>query len=251
MPHELHGRHRGAARRLPARTRPHRRARRQIRHRDLRSRGRAHPRPVGGGGARLHPRHAGRRLSRPRPISTTTAPATTPVPIKVKVIVAGDELTVDYSEHRRARPKGPINSGYFGGGQTTARVAFKYLMGADEMANEGTFRPIKLILPHGKLLSADPTAPMFMYPTPFPDRRSTPSSRRWKTRCRRACPAAHFGTHSGVRFYRPARRTARSSTATTAATAAGAPAPPTTAPARSAPWRMATPASSRWSCRSR
>ena len=41
-------------------------------------------------------------------------------------------------------------------------------MGADEMANEGTFRPIKLVLPPAKLLSADPTAPMGNYPTPFP-----------------------------------------------------------------------------------
>src|ERR1700704_921750 len=91
----------------------------------------------------------------------------TPVPIKVKVIVEGDELTVDYSE-LAGQAKGPINSGYFGGGQTTARVAFKYLRGAAEMANEGTFRPIKLILPPGKLLSADPTAPMGNYSTPFP-----------------------------------------------------------------------------------
>jgi N-methylhydantoinase B len=70
----------------------------------------------------------------------------TPVPIKVKVIVAGDELIVDYSEIAE-QAKGPINSGYFGGGQTTARVAFKYLLGTSENANEGTFRPIKLILP--------------------------------------------------------------------------------------------------------
>jgi len=52
----------------------------------------------------------------------------TPVPIKVKVIVAGDELTVDYSE-LAGQAKGPINSGYFGGGQTTARVAFKIFAG--------------------------------------------------------------------------------------------------------------------------
>src|SRR6266446_5187762 len=90
-----------------------------------------------------------------------------PVPIKIRVIIAGDELTVDYSDIAE-QSKGPINSGYFGGGQTIARVAFKYLMGPSEMANEGTFRPIKLILPAGKLVSADPTAPMFMYPTPFP-----------------------------------------------------------------------------------
>src|SRR5262249_12980417 len=90
-----------------------------------------------------------------------------PVPIIVEVTVDGDELTVDFTD-MAPQAKGPINSGYFGGGQTIARVAFKSLMGADEMANEGTFRPIKLILPQGKLISADPTAPMFMYPTPFP-----------------------------------------------------------------------------------
>src|SRR5579864_1030784 len=73
-----------------------------------------------------------------------------PVPINVKVIVAGDQLTVDYSEMAE-QARGPINSGYFGGGQTIARVAFKYLIGPEEMANEGTFRPIKLILPPGKL----------------------------------------------------------------------------------------------------
>ncbi len=145
------------------------------------------------------------------------------MPIKVKVIVAGDELTVDYSEIA-GQAKGPINSGYFGGGQTIARVAFKYLMGADEPANEGTFRPLKLILPPGKLVSADPTAPMGMYPTPFPtvDRHHHQGAREW--RCRRRVTGAHFGTHSGVRFYGTRARTARSSTATTAAMAAGAPA---------------------------
>jgi N-methylhydantoinase B len=121
------------------------------------------------------------------------------VPIIVKVIVAGDELTVDYTD-MAPQAKGPINSGYYGGGQTIARVAFKYLMGADEMANEGTFRPIKLVLPHGKLISADPTAPMFMYPTPFPTVidaviKALEHALPWRV------PGGHFGTHSGVRFY--------------------------------------------------
>ena len=123
----------------------------------------------------------------------------TPVPIKVKVIVAGDELTVDYSEIA-AQAKGPINSGYYGGGQTTARVAFKYLLGSAEMANEGTFRPIKLVLPPGKLLSADPTAPMFMYPTPFPTVIDAVIKALEKALPERV-PGGHFGTHSGVRFY--------------------------------------------------
>jgi N-methylhydantoinase B len=122
-----------------------------------------------------------------------------PVPIIVKVIVEGDELTVDFTDIA-LQAKGPINSGYYGGGQTIARVAFKYLMGADEMANEGTFRPIKLVLPLGKLISADPTAPMFMYPTPFPtviDAVIKALERALPARV----PGGHFGTHSGVRFY--------------------------------------------------
>jgi N-methylhydantoinase B len=122
-----------------------------------------------------------------------------PVPIKVRVVVEGDEMTVDYSEIAE-QAKGAINSGYYGGGQTIARVAFKYLMGADEMANEGTFRPIKLVLPLGKLISADPTAPMFMYPTPFPTVIDAVIKALEKALPARV-PGGHFGTHSGVRFY--------------------------------------------------
>ena len=121
------------------------------------------------------------------------------VPIKVKVVVAGDELTIDYSDIAE-QAKGPINSGWFGGGQTTARVAFKYLIGADEMANEGTFRPIRLILPPGKLLSADPTAPMFMYPTPFPTVIDAVIKALEKALPERV-PGGHFGTHSSVSFF--------------------------------------------------
>jgi N-methylhydantoinase B len=121
------------------------------------------------------------------------------VPIIVKVIVEGDELTVDYTDIA-PQAKGPINSGYYGGGQTIARVAFKYLIGADEMANEGTFRPIKLVLPQGKLISADPTAPMFMYPTPFPTVIDA-VIKALENALPARVPGGHFGTHSGVRFY--------------------------------------------------
>ncbi|HEY7300991.1 MAG TPA: hydantoinase B/oxoprolinase family protein [Xanthobacteraceae bacterium] len=122
-----------------------------------------------------------------------------PVRVKVKVIVRDDELTVDYSEMAQ-QAKGPINSGYYGGGQTIARVAFKYLLGADEMANEGTFRPIKLVLPPGKLISADPTAPMFMYPTPFPTIIDA-IIKALENALPQRVPGGHFGTHSGVRLY--------------------------------------------------
>ena len=210
---------------------------------------RDHSRPVGGGGARLHPRHAGRHLygrdfSRQRPLRRRR-----PVPIKVKVIVAGDELTVDYSEIA-AQAKGPINSGYFGGGQTTARVAFKYLMGADEMANEGTFRPLKLILPPGQDYQRRS------------DRADVHVSDAVSDRDRRDHQGAGKGaarTRAGRAFRHPFRRALLRPPpgrlvlrhATTAATAAGAPARPTTAPGRSAPWRMATRGSFRSNCRNR
>jgi len=123
----------------------------------------------------------------------------TPLPIRVKVIVAGEELTVDYSD-LADQVQGPINSGYFGGGQTTARVAFKYLLGASEMANEGTFRPLKLVLPPGKILSADATAPMGNYSTPFPTVIDAVIKALEKALPDRV-PGGHFATHSGVRFH--------------------------------------------------
>jgi N-methylhydantoinase B len=122
-----------------------------------------------------------------------------PLPIRVKVLVQGEEMTVDYSGMAE-QVKGPINSGYFGGGQTTARVAFKYLLGAAEMANEGTFRPLRLVLPPGKILSAAPTAPMGNYSTPFPTVIDTVIKALEQALPERV-PGGHFGTHSGIRFY--------------------------------------------------
>ncbi len=121
-----------------------------------------------------------------------------PLPIRVKVIVAGDEMTIDYSEIA-AQVSGCINSGYYGGGRTTARVAFKYLVAYDEPANEGTFRPLKMILPEGKILSAHPTAPMGNYSQPFPTVIDAIIKALEKALPERVT-GAHFGTFSGVRF---------------------------------------------------
>ncbi|MGH7088049.1 MAG: hydantoinase B/oxoprolinase family protein, partial [Stellaceae bacterium] len=89
------------------------------------------------------------------------------IPIKVRVAIAGSDMTVDYSDMPE-QVEGRLNSGRHGGGVTTARVAFMYLVAQGEPANEGTFRPLKLILPDGKLVSARPTAPMQLYGFPFP-----------------------------------------------------------------------------------
>jgi len=120
------------------------------------------------------------------------------LPIRVKVIIAGDEMTIDYSGIAE-QVRGCINSGYYGGGRTTARVAFKYLIAHDEPANEGTFRPLKLILPEGKILSAHPTAPMGNYSQPFPTVIDAIIKALEKALPERVT-GAHFGTFSGVRF---------------------------------------------------
>jgi N-methylhydantoinase B len=120
------------------------------------------------------------------------------IPIKVKVVVAGDEMTIDYSEMARQVPS-CINSGAFGGGRTTARVAFKYLIATDEPANEGTYRPLKLVLPEGTLLSASATAAMGLYPVPFPTVIDS-IIRAMEPAVPELVTGAHFGTYSSFRI---------------------------------------------------
>jgi N-methylhydantoinase B len=115
------------------------------------------------------------------------------------VVINGDELTVDYTDMAE-QAHGSINSGYYGGGLTTARVAFKYLVAPDEPGNEGLFRPLKLVLPQGKILSADPTAPMANYPMPFPTVIDAVIKALEKAMPERVT-GGHFGTHSGFRIY--------------------------------------------------
>ena len=92
--------------------------------------------------------------------------ATKPIMIPITVIVRGRDLTIDYS-NVSAQVRGPFNSGAHGGGITAARIAFNYLMNPTEGANEGLYRPIHVILPSGKFLSASPTAAMGRYNAPL------------------------------------------------------------------------------------
>ncbi len=123
----------------------------------------------------------------------------TPIPVKVRVVIRGDEMTVDYSGLAEQAP-GCVNSGYFGGGVTTARVAFKYLVMPREPANEGLFRPLRLVLPEGTILSAEPTAPMGNYSMPFPTVIDAVIRTLEKAMPERVT-GGHFGTHSGFRLY--------------------------------------------------
>ena len=125
------------------------------------------------------------------------------LPIKVRVKIEGTEMTVDYTD-MPGEVEGPLNSGRHGGGLTTARVAFMYLVARGEPANEGTFRPLKLILPDGRLVSANPTRPMLHYGFPFPTIIDT-IVKALQTAMPEQVTGAHFGTYSSVGFfgYRP------------------------------------------------
>jgi N-methylhydantoinase B len=81
-----------------------------------------------------------------------------PVPLKVKVKVAGSEMIIDFSELSE-QVQGSINSGE-SGAVAAARVAFKSLVSPLSPIDEGCFRPLKVVIPSGKILSARPPAPV-------------------------------------------------------------------------------------------
>src|SRR5581483_3124473 len=82
-----------------------------------------------------------------------------PVPIKVRVEVRGDELTVDLSGVS-PQVAGPYNSGATAG-RSASEVAFKFLTTPLLLPiNHGSFRPLHVILPPGRIVSATKPAPV-------------------------------------------------------------------------------------------
>jgi N-methylhydantoinase B len=81
------------------------------------------------------------------------------IPIKVRVEVRGDEMTVDLSGVS-PQVAGPYNSGSTAG-RSASEVAFKFLTTPLLLPiNEGSFRPLKVILPPGRVVSATKPAPV-------------------------------------------------------------------------------------------
>src|SRR5207245_5042681 len=74
-----------------------------------------------------------------------------PVPLKVKVEVAGGDMAIDFSEISN-QVKGSINSGE-SGAVAAARVAFKSLISPFSPIDEGCFRPLKILISAGRILS--------------------------------------------------------------------------------------------------
>jgi N-methylhydantoinase B len=81
------------------------------------------------------------------------------VPIRVRVVVRGEEMTVDLSEVSR-QVRGFYNSGVTTG-HACAQVAYKCLTSpTDYPINDGSFRSLKTIVPPGRVISAVRPAPM-------------------------------------------------------------------------------------------
>jgi N-methylhydantoinase B len=88
------------------------------------------------------------------------------VPIKVRVEVRGDEMTVDLSDVSR-QVRGFYNSGITTG-HACAQVAFKCLTSpVDYPINDGSFRNLKTVVPSGRIVSATRPAAMRWWMT-FP-----------------------------------------------------------------------------------
>jgi N-methylhydantoinase B len=82
-----------------------------------------------------------------------------PIPIKVRVEVKNDEMTVDLSGVS-PQVAGPYNSGATAG-RSASEVAFKFLTTPLLLPiNEGSFRPLKIVLPPGRVVSATRPAPV-------------------------------------------------------------------------------------------
>ena len=89
-----------------------------------------------------------------------------PVPIRVRVTVEGDRMTVDLSEVSE-QVKGFYNSGVTTG-YACSQVAFKCLTSpTDYPINDGSFRNLEVVIPMGRIVSAEKPAPMRWWMT-FP-----------------------------------------------------------------------------------
>jgi N-methylhydantoinase B len=81
------------------------------------------------------------------------------IPIKVRVEVKSDEMTVDLTEVS-PQVAGPYNSGATAG-RSASEVAFKFLTTPLLLPiNHGSFRPLKVVLPPGRIVSATKPAPV-------------------------------------------------------------------------------------------
>ena len=82
------------------------------------------------------------------------------VPIRAKVTIAGDSMTIDLGESS-PQVTGFINSAY-ANTRSLAHAAIMYLAPAEVARNEGSMRPVRVVAPRGLVVNANPPAPVCM-----------------------------------------------------------------------------------------
>jgi N-methylhydantoinase B len=84
-----------------------------------------------------------------------------PVLTRVTITIQGSDITLDFSGSAPEQI-GPVN-GTFIQALSSCRGVVKAITTPDLPANEGCFRPVKVIAPEGTVYNPSPTAPSFMY----------------------------------------------------------------------------------------
>lgn len=82
------------------------------------------------------------------------------IPIRARVIVKGDNMTIDLSDSS-PQVTGFINSAY-ANTRSLAHVAIMYMAPSDVPKNEGSMRPVKVVAPKGLIVNPNPPAPVCM-----------------------------------------------------------------------------------------
>jgi len=121
-----------------------------------------------------------------------------PLRVKVKVLVRGSTMTVDFSD-MNPQVSSPLNSGR-SGGIAAARVAFKAITSPDLDVNEGCFRPLEVVLPEGTMLSAKPPAALGRWSIALPTVIDT-ILKALSPAVPHLVPAAHKGDMGGCSFF--------------------------------------------------
>ncbi len=127
-----------------------------------------------------------------------------PVPIKVRVTIAGSDMTIDLTECS-PQVRGPINSRTL----AAAYVAYKAVTTPLEPVNEGSFRAVRVEIQEGNLMMARYPAVMAGWSLPVPTVVDT-ILRALASALPDRIPAAHAGTLGGaVTFFGADPRTGR------------------------------------------
>ena len=82
------------------------------------------------------------------------------IPIRARITIAGDTMTIDLSESAR-QVTGFINSAY-ANTRSLAHAAIMYLAPYDVPKNDGSMGPLKVIAPEGLIVNANSPAPVCM-----------------------------------------------------------------------------------------